>query len=109
MVRTMITRDPIIGTRQIYTKVIIIVTRSFHDKFYIVSIGMNTKVQGRLPPLQCITFNSLLGFDEFVLLEIFTWRNTSRAQPVQVSGLAQMMEIQIPPIGRFIVSIRQPS
>ena len=56
MVRTMIARDPILGARRIYTKGIIIVTMSFHDKFYIVSMGMNTKVQGRLPLLQCITF-----------------------------------------------------
>ena len=41
-------------------------TRSFHDKFYIVSMGMNTKVQGRLPLLQCIVFHSLLVVDEFV-------------------------------------------
>ena len=36
--------------------------RSFHDKVYIVSMGMNTKVQGRLPLLQCITFHSPLVF-----------------------------------------------
>ena len=68
MVRTMITRDPIIGARQIYTKGIIIVTRSFHDKFYILFMGMNSKVQGRLPLLQCITFHPLLDFDDVVVL-----------------------------------------
>ena len=39
-------------------------TSSFHDKFYIGSMGMNAKVQGRLPLLQCITFHSLLIFEE---------------------------------------------
>src|SRR4051812_19187324 len=71
MVRTMIARDPIIDASRIYTKGIIIVTRSFHDKFYIVSMGMNSKVQGRLPLLQCITFHSLLDFDEVVVLEFY--------------------------------------
>src|ERR1043165_8235804 len=68
MVRTMIARDPIIDARRIYTKGVIIVTRSFHDKFYIVSVGMNTKVQGRLPLLQCNTFHPLLDLDEVVVL-----------------------------------------
>jgi hypothetical protein len=27
-------------------------------------MGMNAKVQGRLPLLQCITFHSLLAFEE---------------------------------------------
>ena len=44
MVRTMIARDPIIDARRIYIQGIIIVTRSFHYKLYIVSMGMNTKV-----------------------------------------------------------------
>ena len=68
MVITMIARDPIISARRIYTKGIIIVTRSFYDKFYIVSMGMNMKVQGRLPLLQCITFHPLLDLDEVVVL-----------------------------------------
>src|SRR6187399_1020586 len=41
-------------------------TSSFHDKFYIGSMGMNTKVQGRLPLIQCLTFHSLLVFEEIV-------------------------------------------
>ena len=52
-------------------KEIIIFTSSFHDKFYIGSMGMNTKVQGRLPLLQCITFHSLLVFEEFVVRKIY--------------------------------------
>ena len=46
-------------------------TRSFHDKFYIVSMGMNTKVQGRLPLLQCITLHSLLAFDEVLVMKFY--------------------------------------
>ena len=46
-------------------------TRRFHDKLYIVSTGMNTKVRGRLPLLQCIAFHSLLDFDEVVVLEFY--------------------------------------
>ena len=68
MVRTMIARYPIIDARRIYTKGIIIITKRFHDKFYIVSVGMNSKVQGRLPLLQCITFHPLLDVDEVVML-----------------------------------------
>ena len=34
--------------------------RSFHDKIYIVSMGKNINAQGRLPFLQCISFQSLL-------------------------------------------------
>ena len=44
---------------------------NFHDKFYIGSMGMNTKVQGRLPLLQCIIFHSLLVFEEFVVRKIY--------------------------------------
>ena len=43
MVGTMIAREPIIDTRRMYYQEIIVVTRSFHDKFYIVSMGMNSK------------------------------------------------------------------
>src|SRR3954464_1458872 len=71
MVRTMTARDQNIGARRIYTKGIIIVTRSFHDKIYIVSMGMNTKVQGRLQLLQCITFHSPLVFEEVVVRKIY--------------------------------------
>ena len=56
MVGTMIAKGQIKYARRISTQEIIVVTRSFHDKFHIVSMGMNTKVQGRLPLLQCITF-----------------------------------------------------
>ena len=52
-------------------KEIVIITRSFHDRIYSVSMGMNTKVQGRLPLLQCITFNSLIVFEEFVVRKIY--------------------------------------
>ena len=72
MVRTMIARDPNIVARRSYTQKIIVVTRSFHDKFYIVSIGMNTKVEGRIPLLNVSPFNSFLGFDEVVLLEFLS-------------------------------------
>ena len=34
-------------------------------------MGMNTKVQGRLPLLQCITFHSLLVFEEIVVQRIY--------------------------------------
>ena len=44
MVKTMITRDPIIDARRMYIQEITVVTRSFHDKFYIVFMGINTKV-----------------------------------------------------------------
>ena len=62
MVRTMIARDPITGARRIYTKGIIIVTRSFHDKFYIVSMGMNTRFRVDSHFFNVSPFNSLLGF-----------------------------------------------
>jgi hypothetical protein len=45
--------------------------RSFHDKFCIESMSKNTKVQGRPPLLQCITFHSLLAFEEIVVLRIY--------------------------------------
>ena len=50
---------------------VIIFTSSFHDKFYIGFMGMNTKVQGLLPLLQCITFHSPLIFEEFVVRKIY--------------------------------------
>ena len=43
LVGTTIAKAKFTGTRSNYTKGIIIVTRSFHDKIYIVSMGMNTK------------------------------------------------------------------
>ena len=43
LVGTAIAKAKITGTGSNYTKEIIIVTRSFHDKIYIVSMGMNTK------------------------------------------------------------------
>ena len=45
--------------------------RSFHDKFHIGSTGMSTWAQGRLPLLQCITFHSLLVFEEIVVRKIY--------------------------------------
>src|SRR3989337_4609036 len=62
-------------TRWYYIKGITIITRSFHDRIYIVSMGMNTKVQGRLPLLQCITFHSLLIFEEIVVRKIYLAKN----------------------------------
>jgi hypothetical protein len=67
---TTVAKDPAMDTRWIYAKGVI-VTRSFHDRIYIVSMGMNRNVQGRLPLLQCITFHSLLVFEEMVVLKIY--------------------------------------
>ena len=39
--------------------------RNFHEKFYIVSVSMNTSAQGRPSLLQCITFQSLLFLKNF--------------------------------------------
>ena len=71
MVGTTNMNDQTTDTRWSYNKGVIIFTSSFHDKFYIGSMGMNTKVQGRLPLLQCITFYSLLVFEEFVVRKIY--------------------------------------
>ena len=71
MVITMITRDSTMDAKLIHATGVNISTRSFHDKFYIVSMGMNTKVQGRLPLLQHITFHPLLDLDEVVMLEFY--------------------------------------
>ena len=43
MVGTTIAKGQILDIRGAYTKGMIIVTRSFHDKIYIMSMGMNTK------------------------------------------------------------------
>ena len=43
---------------------------SFHDKFYIVSMGMNTKFRVESHFFNAIPFNSLLDFVEVVVLEI---------------------------------------
>ena len=51
-------------------KEIVIITRSFHDRIYIVSMGMNTKVQGRLPLLQSITLHSLLVLIMALVLKV---------------------------------------
>ena len=61
MVGTTIAKDQFTDPDDIF-KEIVIIARSFHDRIYIVSMGMNTKVQGRLPLPQCITFHSLLIF-----------------------------------------------
>ena len=60
MVGTTVARDQLTDTKGYYIKEIVIISRSFHDRIYIMSMGMNTKVKGRLPLLQCITFHSLL-------------------------------------------------
>ena len=71
MVGTMIAKDQFTDPDDIF-KEIVIIARSFHDRIYIVSMGMNTKVQGRLPLLQCIIFYSLLAFDKVVVLNFLS-------------------------------------
>ena len=71
MVRTTIAKDQFTDTKGYYIKEIAIITRSSHDRIYIVPMGMNTKVQGRLPLPQCITFHSLLIFDGVVVLKFY--------------------------------------
>ena len=61
MVGTTIAKDQFTDPDDI-SKEIVIIARIFHDRIYIVSMGMNTKVQGRLPLPQCITFHSPLVF-----------------------------------------------
>ena len=70
MVGTTITKDQFTDPDDIF-KEIVIIARSFHDNFHIGSMGMNTNVQGRLPFLQCITFHSLLVFEEIVAQKIY--------------------------------------
>ena len=43
MVGTTIAKDQFTDTRWYYIKEILIITRSFHDRIHIVSMGMNTK------------------------------------------------------------------
>ena len=43
MVGTMIAKDQYTDTRRYLIKEIVIITRSFYDRIYIVSMGMNTK------------------------------------------------------------------
>ena len=43
MVGTTIAKNQFTDTRWFYIKEIVIITRSFHDRIYIVSMGMNTK------------------------------------------------------------------
>ena len=109
MVRTIIARDPVIGARRIYTKGIIIVTRSFHDKFYIVSMGMNTKVQGRSHFFNVSPFNSLLGFDEVVLLEFLSGVTPIEHNPQKFRGSPRWSKHRFNPSGYFYEFIRQPS
>ena len=71
MVGTTIARINSQIPNDIISRRIVIITRSFHDRIYIVSMGMNTKVQGRLPLPQCITFQSLLTFEEVVVLKFY--------------------------------------
>ena len=70
-------------------KEIVIIARSFHNRIYIMSMGMNTKVQGRLPLLQCVTFHSLLAFDGVLVLESI-WRNTRRVWLVKTLGFKRI-------------------
>ena len=68
MVGTTIATDQFTNPDDIF-KEIVIIARSFHDRIYIMSMGMNTKVQGRLPLLQCITFHSLLALIKALVLK----------------------------------------
>ena len=43
MVETTIAKDQFTDTKGYYIKEIVIITRNFHDRIYIVSMGMNTK------------------------------------------------------------------
>ena len=43
VVGTMIAKDQYTDTRRYLIKEIVIITRSFYDRIYIVSMGMNTK------------------------------------------------------------------
>ena len=63
MVGTTIAKDQFTDPDDSF-KEIVIIARRFHDRIYIVSMGMNTKVQGRLPLCQCITFHSPLIFQK---------------------------------------------
>ena len=71
MVGTTIAKDQFTDPDDIF-KEIVIIARRFHDRIYIVSMGMNTKVQGRLPLLQCITFHSVLIFQRSCSVEILS-------------------------------------
>ena len=50
-------------------KEIVIVTRSFHDRIYIASMGMNARFKV-LPLLQCITSHSLLALIKALMLKV---------------------------------------
>ena len=71
IIGTVFAKDQFRDTRWTCTKEVILFTSSFHDKFYIGSMGMNVKVQGRLPLIQCLTFHSLLVFEEMVVRKIY--------------------------------------
>ena len=43
MVGTTIAKDQFTDTKGYYIKELVIITRSYHDRIYIVSMGMNTK------------------------------------------------------------------
>ena len=77
IVGTTIAKDQFTDTRWYYTSEIVIIIRSFHDRIYIVSMGMNTKVQGRLPLPQCITFHFTSRISKMTLVVArFTCCNT---------------------------------
>ena len=43
MIRTTIAKDQFTDTKGYYINELVIITRSYHDRIYIVSMGMNTK------------------------------------------------------------------
>ena len=43
MIRTTIAKDQFTDTKGYYIKELVIITRSYHDRIYIVYMGMNTK------------------------------------------------------------------
>ena len=59
MVGTILAKDPIKEISDRYTKGIIILVRSFHGKDLHRVHGHEHKVQGRLPVVQCNSFQSL--------------------------------------------------
>src|SRR4051812_30642097 len=109
MVGTMITRKPIIDIRRMYIQGIIIVTRSFHDKFYIVSMGMNTKVQGRLPLLQCITFQFTSWFRRSCHVVILSGVTPVEHNPEKFRGSPGWSKDRYNASGNIYESIRQTS
>ena len=72
-------------------KEIVIVTRSFHDRIYIASMGMNTSSRSTpTSPKHNLTFTSL--FDNGISVESFTWWNTRWVWPVKTSEFTHIKE-----------------